>query len=207
MVMRLLRLIISKNCSVRLLPSRSPECRFAATLIPGTSSTFLRRRSSRWRWCARTSGIDIRRIGAICCHRNRLRFCWRARNCGVTFRRRRFGELRLNAKETVSGLAASTARSRMKPCARCWQHFGPDYVHSASALSTYGNCAYRFFAGRVLRLEPRSEAALDLQAIDAGKLLHDILRRFFEQHRKQYLPGQDREALRRQLAEVADQVF
>ena len=87
------------------------------------------------------------------------------------------------------------------------QHFGPDYVHSASALSTYGNCAYRFFAGRVLRLEPRSEAALDLQAIDAGKLLHDILRRFFEQHRKQYLPAQDREALRRQLAEVADQVF
>jgi ATP-dependent helicase/DNAse subunit B len=87
------------------------------------------------------------------------------------------------------------------------QHFGPDYVHSASALSTYGNCAYRFFAGRVLRLEPRSEAALDLQAIDAGKLLHDILRRFFEQHRKQYLPGQDREELRRQLAEVADQVF
>src|SRR5262249_23386935 len=54
------------------------------------------------------------------------------------------------------------------------QQFGPDYVHSASALSTYGNCAYRFFAGRVLRLEPRSEAALDLQAIDAGKLLHDI---------------------------------
>ena len=87
------------------------------------------------------------------------------------------------------------------------QHFGPDYVHSASALSTYGNCAYRFFAGRVLRLEPRSEAALDLQAIDAGKLLHDILRRFFEQHRKQYLPQQDREKLRRQLAEVADQVF
>src|SRR5437016_27040 len=87
------------------------------------------------------------------------------------------------------------------------QHFGPDYVHSASALSTYGNCAYRFFAGRVLRLEPGSEASLDLAAIDAGKLLHDILRRFFEQHRKQYLPGQDREKLRRQLAEVADQVF
>src|SRR5438132_255318 len=87
------------------------------------------------------------------------------------------------------------------------QHFGPDHVHIANALSTYGNCAYRFFAGRVLRLEPRSEAALDLQAIDAGKLLHDILRRFFEQQRTQYLPGQDREELRRQLAEVADQVF
>ena len=106
----------------------------------------------------------------------------------------RFG--RFDGEITNEGLRAMLA-----------QHFGPDYVHSASALSTYGNCAYRFFAGRVLRLEPRSEAALDLQAIDAGKLLHDILRRFFEQHRKQYLPGQDREELRRQLAEFADQVF
>jgi len=87
------------------------------------------------------------------------------------------------------------------------QRFGQGYVHSASALSTYGNCAYRFFASRVLRLEPRSEAALDLQAIDAGKLLHDILRRFLEQYRKRYLPSQEREKLREQLAKVADQVF
>src|SRR5205814_1164315 len=87
------------------------------------------------------------------------------------------------------------------------QHFGPDYVHSASALSTYGNCAYRFFAGRVLRLEPRSEAALDLQAIDAGKLLHDILRRFFEKHRGEYLPSHDRKELRDEIRATADQVF
>jgi hypothetical protein len=47
-----------------------------------------------------------------------------------------------------------------------------------------------------LRIEPRSEAALDLQAIDAGKLLHDILRRFFEKHRGDYLPARDRKGLR-----------
>lgn len=87
------------------------------------------------------------------------------------------------------------------------RHFGPDHVHSASGLSTYGNCSFRFFAARVLRLEPRSEAALDLQAIDAGKLLHDILRRFFEGHRKQYLPDLNREDLRRQLSQTADDVF
>jgi ATP-dependent helicase/DNAse subunit B len=86
-------------------------------------------------------------------------------------------------------------------------HFGPEHVYSASGLSAYGNCAFRFFAGRVLRLEPRNEAALDLQAIDAGKLLHDVLRRFFERHRKQYLPSLDRDELRREIAEVADQVF
>jgi ATP-dependent helicase/DNAse subunit B len=87
------------------------------------------------------------------------------------------------------------------------RHFGPDHVYSASRLSTFGNCAFRFFGNRVLRIEPRSEAALDLQAIDAGKLLHDILRRFFEQHRGDYLPARDRKALRDELARTANAVF
>ncbi len=87
------------------------------------------------------------------------------------------------------------------------KRFGADFVHSASGLSVYGNCAYRFFGQRVLRLEPRGEAALDLQAIDAGKLLHDILRRFFERHRRQWLPELDREALQQELRELADKVF
>ena len=87
------------------------------------------------------------------------------------------------------------------------QKFGPDFVHSASGLSVYGNCPYRFFAQRVLRLEPRGEAALDLQAIDAGKLLHDVLRRFFERHRREPLYKLDRKALRTELADIADAVF
>lgn len=85
--------------------------------------------------------------------------------------------------------------------------FGPDFIHSASGLSTYGNCPYRFFAQRVLRLEPRGEAALDLQAIDAGKLLHDILRRFFERHRREALHKLDRKKLQTELATIADKVF
>ena len=87
------------------------------------------------------------------------------------------------------------------------QKFGPDFVHSASGLSVYGNCPYRFFAQRVLRLEPRGEAALDLQAIDAGKLLHDILRRFFERHRREPLHKLDRKKLQLELADIADKVF
>ena len=87
------------------------------------------------------------------------------------------------------------------------KRFGADFVHSASGLSTYGNCAYRFFGQRVLKLEPRGEAALDLQAIDAGKLLHDILRRFFEQHRRQRLTELNREALQQELRDLADRVF
>jgi ATP-dependent helicase/DNAse subunit B len=87
------------------------------------------------------------------------------------------------------------------------QRFGPDFPHSASGLSLYGNCAYRFFGQRVLKLEPRGEAALDLQAIDAGKLLHDILRRFFEKHPRQRLFARDREALQDELRKLADRVF
>ncbi|MFN2531500.1 MAG: PD-(D/E)XK nuclease family protein [Pyrinomonadaceae bacterium] len=85
--------------------------------------------------------------------------------------------------------------------------FGPGYVHSASGLSNYGNCSYRFFVNRVLQIQPRGEAALDLQAIDAGKLLHDILRRFFEIHRGQHLHEQDRDKLRAGMRDVADRVF
>jgi ATP-dependent helicase/DNAse subunit B len=87
------------------------------------------------------------------------------------------------------------------------QRFGADYVLSASGLGVYGNCAYRFFGQRVLKLEPRGEAALDLQAIDAGKLLHDILRRFFERHRGERLTEVERAGLRQELATIADEVF
>lgn len=87
------------------------------------------------------------------------------------------------------------------------RQFGPDFFHSASGLSMYGNCPYKFFASRVLKLEPRGEAALDLQALDAGKLLHDILRRFFERHRRERLFKKNMEELRAELAEIADEVF
>lgn len=85
--------------------------------------------------------------------------------------------------------------------------FGPEFVHSASGLSVYGNCPYRFFVQRVLKLEPRGEAALDLPAMDAGKLLHDILRRFFEGHRSQQLSKVDRNELIVELRAIADHVF
>lgn len=87
------------------------------------------------------------------------------------------------------------------------QRFGAEFVHSASGLSVYGNCGYRFFGQRVLKLEPRGEAALDLQAIDAGKLLHDILRRFFERHRRRRLADVDRAELQQELRDLADSVF
>jgi ATP-dependent helicase/DNAse subunit B len=85
--------------------------------------------------------------------------------------------------------------------------FGERHVFSASELSLYGKCPFKFYAERVLRLDPRGEAALDLKALDAGRLLHEVLRRFFERHRLQQLTSLDRESLRAELQLVADEVF
>ena len=87
------------------------------------------------------------------------------------------------------------------------QQYGAGHDFSASELSLYGKCPFKFFAEKVLRLEPRGEAALDLTALDAGNLLHETLRRFFGRHRDERLIAADRVALRRELGEVADEVF
>ncbi|MEK6301539.1 MAG: PD-(D/E)XK nuclease family protein [Acidobacteriota bacterium] len=87
------------------------------------------------------------------------------------------------------------------------KQYGLGHDFSASELSLYGKCPFKFFAEKVLRLEPRGEAALDLTALDAGSLLHEALRRFFELHRGERLTGLDRAGLRRELGKVADAVF
>ncbi|HTG17780.1 MAG TPA: PD-(D/E)XK nuclease family protein, partial [Blastocatellia bacterium] len=90
---------------------------------------------------------------------------------------------------------------------RLKDQYGADHDFSASELSLYGKCPFKFFAEKVLKLEPRGEAALDLTALDAGSLLHEALRRFFERHRGERLTELDRAELRRELGEVADAVF
>jgi ATP-dependent helicase/DNAse subunit B len=87
------------------------------------------------------------------------------------------------------------------------QQYGAGHDFSASELSLYGKCPFKFFAEKVLKLEPRGEAALDLTALDAGSLLHEALRRFFERHRGERLSELDRIALKRELGDVADAVF
>ncbi len=87
------------------------------------------------------------------------------------------------------------------------KQYGPDHAFSASELSLYGKCPFKFFTERVLKIEPRGEAAIDLTPLDAGSLLHEALRRFFERHRGERLTELDRAELRRELGEVADAVF
>jgi ATP-dependent helicase/DNAse subunit B len=90
---------------------------------------------------------------------------------------------------------------------RLARDYGAEHVFSASELSLYGRCPFKFFAEKLLKLEPRGEAALDLSALDSGSLLHEVLRRFFEGHRGERLVEFDKDSLRRELAEVADSVF
>ena len=85
--------------------------------------------------------------------------------------------------------------------------YGKDHLFSASELSLYGRCPFKFFAQKTLGLEPRGEAALDLSALDAGKLLHEALKIFFEQHRGKRLLSTDRDKLKEQIREAADAVF
>ena len=63
--------------------------------------------------------------------------------------------------------------------------------HSAGALQDWATCPYRYFLGRVLRVEEREEPRDDLQItpIDNGSLIHDILERFFKATPTQPEPG------------------
>jgi ATP-dependent helicase/DNAse subunit B len=86
-------------------------------------------------------------------------------------------------------------------------HFGPDHIFSATRLSLYGKCPFKFFVSRVLRMEPRSEAALDLKVTDAGELLHEIMRVFMGQHRGRVLDRSESNLLQHELMRTADEVF
>ncbi len=59
------------------------------------------------------------------------------------------------------------------------ERFGEQHVFSATAFNEYAACPFRFFAHRVLQLQPRVSTALDLQASERGRILHDILRDFY----------------------------
>lgn len=83
--------------------------------------------------------------------------------------------------------------------------------HSAGALQDWAVCPYRYFLGRVLRLEERAELRDDLQIapIDKGSYIHGILDRFFRDSEDQLVPGQrwtdaDRSRLRAVAEEELD---
>ena len=53
---------------------------------------------------------------------------------------------------------------------------------SPTTLEAYGRCPFQYFARRVLRLErlERPEEAAPVQALEWGRICHEILQRFYQ---------------------------
>lgn len=56
-----------------------------------------------------------------------------------------------------------------------------------SALQRYANCPFSFFVRDVLRIDESAEETPQLRATDQGGLLHEILARFYRDHREEAL--------------------
>lgn len=85
--------------------------------------------------------------------------------------------------------------------------YGAKHVYSPSQLNTYGRCPFQFFCQRVLRLEKREEASLDLIAVDRGFLLHAILHDFMQRHTRAQLVPERRREYQEEMRKTAETVF
>ncbi|WP_156807498.1 PD-(D/E)XK nuclease family protein [Effusibacillus pohliae] len=57
------------------------------------------------------------------------------------------------------------------------EKFGPDYPWSVSVLNDYAVCPFKFFAARILRIQPREAAEDGIPVQDKGIFLHTLTRR------------------------------
>ncbi len=55
-----------------------------------------------------------------------------------------------------------------------------DKEYSISQLETYAKCPYKYFAERVLKLKPLEEPSEEIEALEMGSLLHNILYEFYK---------------------------
>ena len=55
-----------------------------------------------------------------------------------------------------------------------------DREYSISQLETYAKCPYKYFAERVLKLKPIEEPTEEIEALEMGSLLHNILYEFYK---------------------------
>ncbi|MGC4006098.1 MAG: PD-(D/E)XK nuclease family protein [Pirellulales bacterium] len=69
--------------------------------------------------------------------------------------------------------------------------FGPEHLWSTSQLETYAACPFRFFAGRVLKLEPLPELSFATDSMGRGTWFHNAMSGLHRTH------GMDAELLAR----------
>lgn len=87
--------------------------------------------------------------------------------------------------------------------------FKADYRWSASKLNDYGICPFRFFAGRVLRLDELETPEVGIDARQLGSLNHTILERAYRELAEQQveITPENTGAALAVLNEVADEVL
>ncbi len=88
-------------------------------------------------------------------------------------------------------------------------------VFSPSALNTFGQCPWQFFARYVLKLQPLAEPSRQIEAVSRGTFIHDVLCAVFSRLRrrtggpvplKQLDPAESADLLDAALAEQGDRV-
>ncbi len=84
------------------------------------------------------------------------------------------------------------------------QTLSPNRVWSASQLNDYGLCGFRYFAGRLLRLEPFEEPEDGMDSRQLGTLYHEILEATYRRLGGMITPKRRDEALT-VLDEIADE--
>ena len=55
-----------------------------------------------------------------------------------------------------------------------------DKEYSISQLETYAKCPYKYFAERILFLQPLEEPSEEIEALEMGTILHNILYEFYK---------------------------
>lgn len=70
---------------------------------------------------------------------------------------------------------------------RLQQEFSTDRAYSVSWLNDYAACPLHFFFARVLGVQPLEEAEEMLSPLDAGHVLHEVLRRLFSRNKGRHM--------------------
>ncbi|MDH4232106.1 MAG: PD-(D/E)XK nuclease family protein [Nitrospirota bacterium] len=66
-----------------------------------------------------------------------------------------------------------------------------DFSYSASALDTYLRCPLQFYYSYVLRLDKKEEMSGDIERVDIGKFVHNVLSQYFEKRKNRLLQEKD----------------
>ena len=85
----------------------------------------------------------------------------------------------------ASGAASPYNGAVDDPALLAWlaEEFGDRRLWSPTQLEAYAKCPWAYFSGRLLHVEKLEDPDEDIDPIERGNVLHDALRRFYEQAR------------------------